>query len=174
MVAICATGALVVPASLIPIFSGIFLGTLLGGALIYLQPLRLHQRPPHPVSPNDPSTVRQAFTVSLVGMFVGLFPTEGLAAVEPVEETGPGRSPMYQVLVPVNAEKEVVGDYYHVPKPVFQALRAFEQQTQRTFPDWMVYSLVLQTRLDWEVPDRRLWMDQVKVAERQRFKSRLS
>lgn len=163
MVAICATGALVVPASLIPIFSGIFLGTLLGGALIYLQPPRLHQRPPHPVSPNDPSTVRQAFTVGLVGMFVGLFPTEGLAAVEPVEETGPRRSPMYQVLVPVNAEKEVVGDYYHVPKPVFQALRAFEQQTQRTFPDWMVYSLVLQTRLDWEVPDRRLWMDQVKV-----------
>ena len=163
MVAVCAAVALLVPLALVPVFSRIFLGALLGGAIIIIRSARHQPSSPPDIPSTGPSTIRRTLTITLLWAAVGMPSLDCQAQTTRPPRSASGNDQTYQVFIPVDEEGRVTGEYYSVPDPVYQALRHFEEQSQHTAPDWIIYRTVYRTRLDWEIPDKRLVMDLVTL-----------
>ncbi len=163
IIAVCAAVALLVPPLLIPVFSRLFMGALLGGLLILFRAIGYQRQQPSRIPSSGSSTVRQMMPTVWSLIVVGTMLSNCRAqTVLPTEPTADSES-TYRVFIPVDEQNQVAGEYYSVPEPVYQVLRRFEEQIQYAIPDWIIYRVQYRTRVDWEVTGKRLIMESKKV-----------
>ncbi len=155
--------ALLVPNPLVPMTGYLLPGTFLGGFFAVFVGMTGSRH----LSPKLPDTPSSGGQTPLLGrMFLVCFLLTTVPGVvrerdvlQAVETTSPE---IFKIFVPVDEQGDSKGPYY-VPEPVYRTLHELGQSLDGIHPRWNIQGANYRAKLDWELPDRRLAVVELKV-----------
>ena len=164
--------ALLAPNPLVPITGYLLPGTFVGGVFAVFVGMTGSRHLSLKLS-DTPSSGGQ--TSSLGRMFLVCFlltMVSGVVREADVLRAAETTSPeIFKIFVPVDEQGDSKGPYY-VPEPVYRTLHELGRSLDGIHPRWNIQGATYRAKLDWELPDRRLAVVELKAFFKLRTMSR--
>jgi hypothetical protein len=140
LIVLAAILTLLVPYELVPVARGMMWGGLAGLLMTFLREKDISAQTP-PTVPLSTVTVARTTVFLLVTLGAWQVFADDDVNVAPPEDVI-----IYRVVIPVDEEGEVVGDFVHVPKPLYNSLHRPASVKITSLP-WMLRSAAYETSL---------------------------